>query len=173
MHNVGAMTSIPAQVEDRIIFYRHFDANFYGAFAYAFGKAMSLLPQVRIWGYVSLYIVVYSLLTFNRLHDIQSLCDVLIFATICYFMVGLTTAASNYLIFIAILFVFSFVMNQQLAIFTAFTNKSGVQAGSAVILLFFLVFCGFLVDSCDYPKLLPVDLLVESFGVGLSSTFGE
>jgi ABC-type multidrug transport system ATPase subunit len=123
---LGAMTSIPAQVEDRIIFYRHYDANFYGAFAYAFGKAISLLPQ--------------------------SLCDVLIFATICYFMVGLTAAASNYFIFIAILFVFSFVMNQQLAVFTAFTNKSGVQAGSAVILLFFLVFCGFLVTPVTIPN---------------------
>jgi hypothetical protein len=41
------MGSVPDLVDDRIIFYRHFDANFYGAFAYAFGKAISLLPQVR------------------------------------------------------------------------------------------------------------------------------
>ena len=44
---VGAMTSAPALVDDRIIFYRHFDANFYGAFSYALGKAVSLLPQVH------------------------------------------------------------------------------------------------------------------------------
>lgn len=68
-------------------------------------------------------------------------------------MVGLTTAASNYFIFIAVLFVFSFVMNQQLAIFTAVAeNKSGVQAASAVILLFFLVFCGFLVQPVIIPN---------------------
>lgn len=42
----GAMTSVPEQVNDRIIFYRHTDANFYGAFSYAIGKAVSLLPQV-------------------------------------------------------------------------------------------------------------------------------
>ncbi len=59
MHNVGAMTSIPAQVEDRIIFYRHYDANFYGAFAYAFGKAISLLPQVRIWDFVSFILLCF------------------------------------------------------------------------------------------------------------------
>jgi len=41
------MTSAPGLVDDRIIFYRHLDANFYGAFSYAFGKAASLLPQVR------------------------------------------------------------------------------------------------------------------------------
>lgn len=67
-------------------------------------------------------------------------------------MVGLTVAASNYFIFIAILFVFSFVMNQQLAIFTATAaNKSGVQAAASVILLFFVVFCGFLV----VPEVIP------------------
>lgn len=68
-------------------------------------------------------------------------------------MVGLTTAASNYFIYIAILFVFSVVMNQQLAIFTAVAeNKSGVSAGSSVILLFFLVFCGFLVTPVVIPN---------------------
>jgi hypothetical protein len=44
---LGAMTSVPEQVNDRIIFYRHADDNFYGAFAYAIGKGVSLLPQVR------------------------------------------------------------------------------------------------------------------------------
>jgi hypothetical protein len=44
---LGAMTSVPEQVDDRIIFYRHADDNFYGAFSYAIGKGISLLPQVR------------------------------------------------------------------------------------------------------------------------------
>jgi ABC-type multidrug transport system fused ATPase/permease subunit len=68
-------------------------------------------------------------------------------------MVGLTTSASNFFIYIALLFVFSVVMNQQLAIFTAIAeNKSGVQACSAVILLFFVVFCGFLVSPDVIPN---------------------
>jgi ABC-type multidrug transport system ATPase subunit len=45
---LGAMTSVPEQVSDRIIFYRHADDNFYGAFSYAIGKGVSLLPQVRV-----------------------------------------------------------------------------------------------------------------------------
>lgn len=45
---LGAMTSVPEQVDDRIIYYRHADDNFYGAYAYTFGKGISLLPQVRI-----------------------------------------------------------------------------------------------------------------------------
>ena len=68
-------------------------------------------------------------------------------------MVGLSAAASNYFIYIAILFAFSFVMNQQLAIFTAVAeNKSGVQAASSCILLFFVVFCGFLVVPVIIPN---------------------
>ena len=38
--------SAPAQVDDRIIFYKHNDANFYGAFPYVLGKAIALMPQV-------------------------------------------------------------------------------------------------------------------------------
>jgi hypothetical protein len=45
---LGAMTSVPEQVDDRIIYYRHADDNFYGAYAYAIGKGVALLPQVRI-----------------------------------------------------------------------------------------------------------------------------
>ena len=45
---LGAMTSVPEQVDDRIIYYRHADDNFYGAYAYAIGKGVALMPQVRI-----------------------------------------------------------------------------------------------------------------------------
>lgn len=53
---LGAMTSVPEQVNDRIIYYRHADDNFYGAFAYAIGKAVSLLPQVRIQWEISRFV---------------------------------------------------------------------------------------------------------------------
>jgi hypothetical protein len=49
-------------------------------------------------------------------------------------MVGLEAAASNYFIFIALLFVFSIVMNQQISIFTAICpTKGGVQAASSCL----------------------------------------
>jgi hypothetical protein len=81
------------------------------------------------------------------------LVDILIFGTICYFMVGLATAASNYFIFIALLFVFSVVMNQQISIFTAICpTKGGVQAASSCLLLFHLVFSGFIVPPSVIPN---------------------
>ena len=46
---LGAMTSVPEQVDDRIIYYRHADDNFYGAYSYAIGKGVALMPQVRTY----------------------------------------------------------------------------------------------------------------------------
>jgi hypothetical protein len=68
-------------------------------------------------------------------------------------MVGLEAAASNYFIFIALLFVFSIVMNQQISIFTAICPTKGVvQAASSCLLLFHLVFSGFLVPPPVIPN---------------------
>ena len=92
-------------------------------------------------------------LTHTHTHLLQSLIDVLIFGTICYFMVGLENAATNYFIFIALLFVFSIVMNQQISIFTAIcSSKGSVQAASSGILFFNLVFSGFIVPPSEIPN---------------------
>lgn len=79
--------------------------------------------------------------------------DVLIFGTICYFMVGLEVTASNYFIYISILFVFSITMNQQIGIFTTIlSTKGAVQAASSGLLFFHLVFCGFIVPPSVIPN---------------------
>ena len=68
-------------------------------------------------------------------------------------MVGLEPAATNYFIFIALLFVFSIVMNQQISIFTAVcSTKGSVQAASSAILFFNLVFSGFIVPPSEIPN---------------------
>ena len=79
--------------------------------------------------------------------------DVLTFGTIIYFMVGLATTAENYFIFVAVLFAFSIVMNQMLGIFASFApTKSAVQAASACVMLFLIVFCGFIVAPTVIPN---------------------
>ena len=124
---LGAMVSAPALVDDRAIYYKHADANFYSAFPYIIGKALALMPQ--------------------------AFTDVMIFGTIIYWMVGLVSTASNYFRFIAILFVFSIGMNQMLAVFASFARtKSEVQGYSAVILLFLVLFCGFIVTPDVIPN---------------------
>lgn len=44
----GAMTVAPALVDDRIIFRKHADANFYSAYPFVIGRTISQMPQVSI-----------------------------------------------------------------------------------------------------------------------------
>jgi hypothetical protein len=68
-------------------------------------------------------------------------------------MVGLANTVSNYFIFIALLFVFSVVMNQQISMFTAVcSTKGAVQGASSCLLLFHLVFSGFIVPPSVIPN---------------------
>lgn len=120
------MVAAPENVDDRIICYKQSDANFYSPFPYVIGKALSLMPQ--------------------------NLIDVLIFGTIIYWMVGLPPYASNFFIYIAVLWVFAMAMNQMLAMFAAISKtKSDVQGISGVILLFLVLFCGFIVSPAAIP----------------------
>lgn len=44
---LGGMVSAPTFVDERLIYYKQADSNFYGAFSFVIGKALSKLPQVR------------------------------------------------------------------------------------------------------------------------------
>lgn len=43
---LGAMTTAPGFVDERVIYYKQADANFYSAYPFVLGKAISKLPQV-------------------------------------------------------------------------------------------------------------------------------
>lgn len=123
---LGSMTSIPGQIDDRPIFYRHSDANFYPTASYILGLVIAMMPQ--------------------------TLMDTFTFATILYWMVGLAKTAANFFIFIAVLLTFTVVMNQLLsAVGTVSQTKSVLQGLSAVILLFLMLFCGFIITPDTIP----------------------
>ena len=123
---LGSMTSIPGQIDDRPIFYRHSDANFYPTASYILGLVIAMMPQ--------------------------TLMDTFTFATILYWMVGLAKTAANFFIFIAVLLTFTVVMNQLLsAVGTVSQTKSVLQGLSAVILLFLMLFCGFIITPNTIP----------------------
>jgi hypothetical protein len=44
----GAMQNASALVTDRVVFYKHRNANFYSAAPFVFGRSLSQLPQVCI-----------------------------------------------------------------------------------------------------------------------------
>lgn len=113
------------------------------------GKAIGLMPQVSVFQLSS---HTNSFLRWLMLYS-KAFMDVMIFGTIIYWMVGLAATVSNYFIYIAILFVFSCVMNQMLSIFGAIMRtKDDVQAGSACVLLFLVLFCGFIVNPDVIPN---------------------
>jgi hypothetical protein len=43
----GAMQNASAMLQDRVIFYKHTEANFYGAGPFVLGRSLSQIPQVR------------------------------------------------------------------------------------------------------------------------------
>jgi ABC-type multidrug transport system ATPase subunit len=46
---LGAMTTAPGFVDERTIYYKQADANFFSAYPFVIGKAISKLPQVSQW----------------------------------------------------------------------------------------------------------------------------
>jgi len=118
---LGSMQSASSLIADRVIYYKHTDANFYSAWPFAFGRAMSQLPQITL--------------------------DTIMFATILYFMVGLAgrESASNFFIYLSLLWVFAILMSQQLAFFASFSSASSLQALSACLVLLLILFGGFII----------------------------
>jgi ABC-type multidrug transport system ATPase subunit len=173
-----AMQSASAFAADRLIFYKHTDANFYSAWPFVFGRTLAGAPQ--------------------------TMCDVLIFGTLMYYIIGLADrdSASNFFIYLALLICFALCMQQQLSVFASFATESGLQVCSAIILLLFILFGGYIVAPETIPstffvfllllifllaihalttmllpvffsrRLLHLGVLVESLCVGLSRTNG-
>ena len=89
----------------------------------------------------------------GAVNDLQQiLMDVLVFASILYFMVGLHLSFENYVIFIAILFTFSLLINQLMAVLAAqASTKAMVQVFTSLLLLLCILFGGFIVP----PNVIP------------------
>jgi ABC-type multidrug transport system ATPase subunit len=116
-----SMQSASAFSADKLIFYKHTDANFYSAWPFVFGRTLAGAPQ--------------------------TICDVLIFGTLMYYIIGLAdrTDAANFFIYLSLLICFALCMQQQLSVFASFTSESGLQVCSAIILLLFILFGGYIV----------------------------
>jgi ABC-type multidrug transport system fused ATPase/permease subunit len=79
--------------------------------------------------------------------------DVLLFGTIVYWMVGFTSQAGGFFLYLALLFSFNFTMGQLFGLLASVaSSKTVVQAGGAVILLLNSLFCGYLVAPTVIPS---------------------
>ncbi|GKY96133.1 hypothetical protein MPSEU_000573400 [Mayamaea pseudoterrestris] len=124
---LGAMQSASALISDRVIYYKHSDANFYSAWPFVFGRSLSQVPQTMI--------------------------DTVLFATILYFMIGLADreSAANFFTYLALLFVFAVLMIQQLAVFASFASAGTLSAYSACVVLLLVLFGGFIIPPATIP----------------------
>jgi len=124
---LGAMTSAPEKINDRAIFYKHADSNFYPALCYVLGQALSSIPQMMI--------------------------DVLLFGTFVYWLVGFVASAKGFILYLTLFFSFNFTCGQMFGVLVSIApNKSAVQAGGAFLLLLNVLFCGYIVAPSVIPS---------------------
>uniref|UniRef100_A0A7S4ACS2 ABC transporter domain-containing protein n=1 Tax=Pseudo-nitzschia australis TaxID=44445 RepID=A0A7S4ACS2_9STRA len=124
---LGGMVTAPAFVNERLIYYKQNDANYYGAFSFVFAKAISKLPQTAM--------------------------DCIIFGTMLYYMVGLAPQPEHYFLFLGIVFLFNVLMSEFLFVFSTFAATSSmVQTASACIVFIFMLFCGFFIPPITIPS---------------------
>jgi hypothetical protein len=78
--------------------------------------------------------------------------DCFTFGTILYFMVGLAPTAGYYFTFMGVIITFSVLMNEFLFTFATISKtKADVQVIAACLVLFFILFCGFIIP----PNVIP------------------
>ncbi|KAG7357215.1 multidrug ABC transporter ATPase [Nitzschia inconspicua] len=124
---LSGMVSAPTFVDERLIYYKQSDSNFFGAFSFVIAKALSKLPQTAM--------------------------DCINFGTILYYMVGLAPQPSYFFTFMGVIFVFNILMTELLFVFSTFAvTKSAVQVSSACLVFFFMLFCGFIIAPNTIPN---------------------
>lgn len=69
-------------------------------------------------------------------------------------MIGLgqRASASNFFVYLSILFVFASLMNQQMAMFASFATEARLQVYSAITLFFAILFSGFIIPVDTIPS---------------------
>ena len=128
---LGSLQTSSGLVSDRVLFYKHADANFYSAWPYVCGRTLSQIPQTLLM-------------------------DTIVSGTVLYFMIGLADreSASNFFTFLLILFLFSLVMNQQLAVFASFASEARLPVYTSCTLFVSILFSGFILPFSTIPDYL-------------------
>jgi hypothetical protein len=87
-------------------------------------------------------------------HVAKTIIDTIMFAVIFYYMVGLggRASVSNFFTFLLIVFLFSLLSNQQMAMFASFASESNLQVYGAVVLLLGILFGGFILAPDTIPR---------------------
>ena len=126
--SVGAMLKVPAQFEPRSIFYKQQDANFFPTWTFVAGRSLAGLPT--------------------------SLIDGLLYGSIIYWFVGLSSSdgPAAYFIFVLLIICGSMTAGLVFSIFSATVkDKPTSQACMSVSIVLLVLFSGFTVQPDVIP----------------------
>jgi len=124
---LGAAASVNTIFDDRGVFYKQHNSNFYSALSYVLGQVAALVPSMLI--------------------------DAAVLGSLLYWMVGLRATADAFIIYLLFFLTFNMLMLQLFNTFVAVApNKSLLAAACTVTIFFNTLFCGFIVT----PDVIPV-----------------
>lgn len=122
-----ASSFVNTLLDDRGIFYKHHNSNFYSALSYVLGQVTALVPSMII--------------------------DASILGSLLYWMVGFRPTAEAFFIYYFYFLTFNMLMLQLFNVFVALApNKSLLTAACTFTIFFNTLFCGFIVT----PDVIPV-----------------
>lgn len=134
--SVGAMLKVPAQFEPRSIFYKQQDANFFPTWTFVAGRSLAALPT--------------------------SLIDGIVYGSIIYWFVGLSSSdgAAAYFKFMLLVIGVSMTAGLVFSNFSATVkDKSTAQACMSVCIVLLVLFSGFTVQPDIIPEYVQGSLL--------------
>ena len=105
-----SMTTIFQQMDDRAIFYKQHEANFYSALSFVLGKALAMVPQMIF--------------------------DTILLGSLVYWIVGFAANAENFIIFLCLFFTFNFMMIQLFGLLASFAPSKNVFLSAATVTIF-------------------------------------
>ena len=122
-----ASSFVNTLLDDRGIFYKHHNSNFYSALSYVLGQVTALVPSMII--------------------------DASVLGSLLYWMVGFRPTAAAFIIYMLYFLTFNMLMLQTFNVFVALApNKSLLTAACTVTIFLNTLFCGFIIT----PDVIPV-----------------
>ena len=122
-----ASSFVNTLLDDRSIFYKHNNSNFYSALSYVLGQVAGLVPSMII--------------------------DASVLGSLLYWMVGFTPTAGGFFVYYFYFLTFNMLMLQLFNVYVALApNKSLLTAACTFTIFFNTLFCGFIITPDVIPR---------------------
>ena len=124
---LSATTSVGTFLDDRGVFYKHHNSNFYSALSYVLGQVTALVPSMLI--------------------------DATIVGSLAYWMIGFRATADAFIIYFLLFLLFNMLMLQIFNVYVALVPNKSLLASACTFTIFFnTVFSGFIITPDVFPN---------------------